>query len=1124
MGVTGLWRLIEPTGKPVPVETLENKVLAVDISIWLHQMVKGYQDAKGAPLANAHLMGLFQRLCKLLYFRIKPIFVFDGGFPDLKKETISKRQDHKVKYNSESERIKRELALLLSKKTAINSLLGKQISPKKNVAQTENEDNIFKLPELPKKNQESESDSEEESSSGSSVDLHSMDLNSEHFKNMPLKEKYDLLVELKETRKMNSWGRLHELPKKSDSFSDFQMQRLLKRRKLQECFEETEKEMGVTGMSLKDLESLLNEEGIDTNVDTLPTKRIASNDNTRFLLINNIKQALAEAKQRNDAKDQASTSNRVEEINIEKEKSPVKDELECDLEMAIKMSMECVNETDTATYNSKTDDSWTSCLTDTDYSDSEDEYEVPDMSTAKAYIMQYSDFTNIAIEKLVSEKSNNKNKAHASKLDEILEEINREKALIESKLEISSEEDNKVQDIDLTSDCAETVPVQKDKEPAVEAFSVELKQNHKVEAADGVVEDSKEIGQLTVLNVSDKEQNIDIIERKEMPIKAIDSSQSSVICIHSSDEDILSFDVENTDKRNPEISKDSESDEDDFEDVPEINSNPKTVVQLILNTNTIPDKNDLFADIFENTEAVDVHVETEKVEQKGRNELKSDIRDQLKVVTDDTTKNEFRKESTEVVETNLQNETVNCIIQHENDEKATNSDKNLKLLQERTVVKEPISTEKLNTIVAEIQSKENSLIQEKGRLDRVGRNITEQMTKEAQELLQIFGIPYIVAPMEAEAQCAFLETINLTDGTITDDSDIWLFGGRTVYKNFFNQKKHVLQFLADRIEKSYNLSREQLVLLALLVGSDYTTGVSGVGPVTALEILASFPFNKKQLNESVKKSRYAEMVAGLQEFKVWVRAGRRTDNISLKKKLKNVNLSEDFPSVRVVQAYLEPNVEKSNEKFTWGELDITILRDYTKEKFGWSQNKLDEIIKPVLKRMQEKKLQRSVEDYFKKNVNLQSLEDQMSKRVKAAVQKMGPNILNTLEDLIPSTQVQATIAKKRKKIKNESNKSGPTQPKLKKNLEEKLLISQGVKVISETSEGRTKRIEIQIPKTDRVQEIIPQREKEKQSLLQNKLKAIEIFRKTKIDRKKKAFKKKVILPKNDAELSETDSE
>lgn len=40
---------------------------------------------------------------------------------------------------------------------------------------------------------------------------------------MPLKEKYDLLVELKETRKMNSWGKLHTLPKDSNNFSNFQV-------------------------------------------------------------------------------------------------------------------------------------------------------------------------------------------------------------------------------------------------------------------------------------------------------------------------------------------------------------------------------------------------------------------------------------------------------------------------------------------------------------------------------------------------------------------------------------------------------------------------------------------------------------------------------------------------------------------------------------------------------------------------------------------------------------------------------------------------------------------------------------------------------------------------------------
>lgn len=51
-------------------------------------MVKGFQDSNGATLANAHLLGLFHRLCKLLYYRIKPVFVFDGGVPQIKRETI----------------------------------------------------------------------------------------------------------------------------------------------------------------------------------------------------------------------------------------------------------------------------------------------------------------------------------------------------------------------------------------------------------------------------------------------------------------------------------------------------------------------------------------------------------------------------------------------------------------------------------------------------------------------------------------------------------------------------------------------------------------------------------------------------------------------------------------------------------------------------------------------------------------------------------------------------------------------------------------------------------------------------------------------------------------------------
>jgi len=69
-----------------------------------------------------------------------------------------------------------------------------------------------------------------------------------------------------------------------------------------------------------------------------------------------------------------------------------------------------------------------------------------------------------------------------------------------------------------------------------------------------------------------------------------------------------------------------------------------------------------------------------------------------------------------------------------------------------------------------------------------------------QELLRLFGVPYVVSPMEAEAQCAYLDMTDQTQGTVTDDSDIWLFGGRRVYKNLFNQDRDVEFYTLDTIE------------------------------------------------------------------------------------------------------------------------------------------------------------------------------------------------------------------------------------------------------------------------------------------------------------------------------------
>lgn len=52
----------------------------------------------------------------------------------------------------------------------------------------------------------------------------------------------------------------------------------------------------------------------------------------------------------------------------------------------------------------------------------------------------------------------------------------------------------------------------------------------------------------------------------------------------------------------------------------------------------------------------------------------------------------------------------------------------------------------------------------------------------------MFGVPYLISPKEAEAQCAAFERAGKKEGSITEDRDIFLFGSKRVYRNTFNTK------------------------------------------------------------------------------------------------------------------------------------------------------------------------------------------------------------------------------------------------------------------------------------------------------------------------------------------------
>lgn len=95
MGVHGLWELLAPVGRRVSVETLAGKRVAVDASIWMVQFMRAMRDDSGEMVRDAHLLGFLRRICKLLFLRVRPVFVFDGATPALKRRTLAARRRHR---------------------------------------------------------------------------------------------------------------------------------------------------------------------------------------------------------------------------------------------------------------------------------------------------------------------------------------------------------------------------------------------------------------------------------------------------------------------------------------------------------------------------------------------------------------------------------------------------------------------------------------------------------------------------------------------------------------------------------------------------------------------------------------------------------------------------------------------------------------------------------------------------------------------------------------------------------------------------------------------------------------------------------------------------------------------
>ncbi|KAK9464072.1 uncharacterized protein V1516DRAFT_689049 [Lipomyces oligophaga] len=188
----------------------------------------------------------------------------------------------------------------------------------------------------------------------------------------------------------------------------------------------------------------------------------------------------------------------------------------------------------------------------------------------------------------------------------------------------------------------------------------------------------------------------------------------------------------------------------------------------------------------------------------------------------------------------------------------------------------------------------------------------------ALEILPLFGFHWHRAPAEGEAQCAYLKASGIVDYVISDDSDTFVFGATDVIQIFprSSQRQQISsQLVIDNSRQQipyldvliYELrdqvSREDLIFMALMTGGDYDKGTSNCGERFALQMAkAGYAKSFFKAYPDVEKLRQfkSELLADLKENKQG-NFNQRCNTMTLDK----------FPHEKALNLYLNPIVDKN---------------------------------------------------------------------------------------------------------------------------------------------------------------------------------------------------------------------
>ncbi|NLL95271.1 MAG: flap endonuclease-1 [Thermoplasmatales archaeon] len=127
--------------------------------------------------------------------------------------------------------------------------------------------------------------------------------------------------------------------------------------------------------------------------------------------------------------------------------------------------------------------------------------------------------------------------------------------------------------------------------------------------------------------------------------------------------------------------------------------------------------------------------------------------------------------------------------------------------------------------------------------------MTDEVRDTSIELLGLMGVPIVMAPSDGEAQSAHMCAVGEVHAAASQDYDSILFGSPRLVRNLTSSGRRKIpgrnayrDVRTEIIESgelfgTLGVTREQLVDVAILMGTDFNPGIKGIGPKRGLDLI-----------------------------------------------------------------------------------------------------------------------------------------------------------------------------------------------------------------------------------------------------------------------------------------------